>query len=47
MDIMLVVVRPFAARRRGDAITEPDEIMRVVAEQAATDFVRVLIMKEA
>jgi hypothetical protein len=41
MDMKLVVVRPFAGHARGDAITDPETVRRVLAGEQAACVVRV------
>jgi hypothetical protein len=42
MTIKLVVVKPFLGFKRGDAITDPGEISRLLAAGHAASVVRVL-----
>jgi hypothetical protein len=42
MTIKLVVVKPFLSFKRGDAITDPGEISRLLAAGHAASVVRVL-----
>lgn len=42
MDFNLVVIRPFGAYARGDAIVKPDDVARVLGSENAENVVRVI-----
>jgi hypothetical protein len=43
MDIQLIVVRPFDGLTRGDAVTEPTRIVRILNSEWVHSVVRILV----
>ena len=41
MSMQLVVVRPFGAHSRGDVVTDPGQIAKILASESAANVVRV------
>lgn len=41
MSMQLVVARPFGTHLRGDVVTDPAEIAKILASQSAANVVRV------
>lgn len=41
MDVRLVIVRPFGSYRKGDVVSDPTEIAKILASESTRNVVRI------